>query len=125
MPKTCFLYAARSRLRYIKPRTMDAVAGELSWLEHGNHNPGVGGSSPSPATINPFLHLQRCSAGKFGQVSVHFDREVARGMSRRIPDSGRTLRHFRNVPIAEVVGPLAILPQHLPNAYSLNQRIVR
>src|SRR3954469_4651330 len=28
----------------------DPVAGEPSWLEHGNHNPGVGGSSPSPAT---------------------------------------------------------------------------
>jgi len=27
MPKTCFLYAARSRLRHTEPKTMDAVAG--------------------------------------------------------------------------------------------------
>src|SRR3954469_2172541 len=35
----------------------DPVAGELSWLEHGNHNPGVGGSSPAPATIFPHTPL--------------------------------------------------------------------
>ena len=31
------------------------MAGSLSWLEHGNHNPGVGGSSPSLATNFLFL----------------------------------------------------------------------
>src|SRR4051812_36035440 len=29
----------------------DPVAGELRWVEHGDHNPGVGGSRASPATI--------------------------------------------------------------------------
>src|SRR4051812_50223339 len=28
----------------------DPVAGELSWFEHGDHNPGGGGSRPPPPT---------------------------------------------------------------------------
>ena len=28
-----------------------SLAGQLSWLERRNHNPQVGGSNPSPATI--------------------------------------------------------------------------
>ena len=31
------------------------VAGELSWLEHRTHKPGVGGSNPPPATKKSFF----------------------------------------------------------------------
>ena len=34
-----------------------SLAGQLSWLERRNHNPQVGGSNPSPATIKFPLFL--------------------------------------------------------------------
>jgi hypothetical protein len=33
----------------------DRRCGAIKMREHGNHNPGVGGSSPSPATMYPPL----------------------------------------------------------------------
>jgi hypothetical protein len=38
------------------PAAAGTVAGELSWLEQRNHNPEVGGSSPSPATSFQLRH---------------------------------------------------------------------
>ena len=34
---------------------MNCMAGELSWLEHRTHKPGVGGSNPPPATIINYI----------------------------------------------------------------------
>ena len=32
------------------------MAGQLSWLEHRTHKPGVGGSNPPPATIKKLVN---------------------------------------------------------------------
>src|SRR5258708_10558063 len=63
-------------------------AGWLSWLEHGNHNPGVGGSSPSPATIFPhtprtLLGYACCPSNAFRRPAISIVTPPGREGSRK------------------------------------------